>query len=115
MKVPGLASVLLTAFALTAPAAGDDWVHWRGPEETGVARGQNIPSPFDLNAPGKNGLLWKAPFGGRSAPMVLKGRVYAIGGYDPGRPTEGERVVCLDEATGQPLWEHRFNVFHTDI
>jgi outer membrane protein assembly factor BamB len=24
-------------------------------------------------------------------------------------------VVCLDEATGNTVWEHRFNVFHADI
>src|SRR5439155_7700799 len=30
-------------------------------------------------------------------------------------PNEGERVVCLDESDGKPVWEYRVNVFHTDI
>lgn len=103
------------SFFLAADVAADDWVHWRGPEQTGVARGQNLPEKFDLREEGKNGLLWKKPIGGRSAPLVLKGRIYLIGGYDAKLPTEGERVMCLDEATGKTLWEYRFNVFHADI
>jgi outer membrane protein assembly factor BamB len=103
------------SFTVVSAAPADDWVHWRGPEETGVARGQNLPDTFDVKEAGKNGLVWKLPIGGRNAPLVLKGRIYVLDGYDQKLPTEGERVVCLDEATGKTLWEHRFNVFHCDI
>jgi outer membrane protein assembly factor BamB len=106
---------LCGAISAAAVATADDWVHWRGPEETGVARGQNLPDKFDVKEPGKNGLIWKLPIGGRNAPLVLKGRIYILDGYDQKLPTEGERVICLDEATGKTLWEQRFNVFLADI
>src|SRR5688572_4366537 len=110
-------SLLVAAAAVVPPATGiaDDWVHWRGPEQTGVARGQNLPDKFDVKEAGKNALVWKLPIGGRSAPLVLKGRIYILGGYDQKLPTEGERVICIDEATGKILWEQRFNVFLADI
>ena len=92
-----------------------DWVHWRGPEQTGYSKEKGLPDTFDVATPGKDGLLWKQPYGGRSAPLVLKGRVYTIGGYDMSQPTEGERVLCFDAETGEKKWEKRFNVFHTDI
>jgi outer membrane protein assembly factor BamB len=100
---------------IAGPAPAGDWVHWRGPEQTGVSREVGLPDSFGLDTPGQNGLLWRQPYGGRSAPLVLKGRVYTIGGYDMSLPTEGERVLCFDAETGKLLWENRFNVFHTDI
>ena len=92
-----------------------DWVHWRGPEQTGVAREKGLPDSFDPATPGQNNLLWRQPFGGRSAPLILKGNLYTISGYDMSLPTEGERVMCFDAETGTKKWEKRFNVFHTDI
>ncbi len=110
------ALVTLCACSLFLPAASaGDWVHWRGPEQTGQSREVGIPDFFEVGQPGKNGLIWEQPFGGRSAPLVLKGRLYTISGYDMSKPTEGERVMCFDAETGKPLWEKRFNVFHTDI
>jgi hypothetical protein len=103
-----LAIFVFSAFSAVSAARADDWVHWRGPEETGVARGQNLPDKFDLKEEGKNGLVWKKPVGGRSAPLVLKGRVYVLGGYDQKLPTEGERVVCLDEAISYARERHTF-------
>ncbi|HEY2784960.1 MAG TPA: PQQ-binding-like beta-propeller repeat protein [Fimbriiglobus sp.] len=117
MKAQAMRALLLSLLVLTASrrATADDWIHWRGPEQTGVARGQHLPDKFDIKDVGKNGLVWKEPYGGRNTPLVLKGRIYIIGGYDAGLPTEGERVVCLDEATGKTLWEQKFNVFLTDV
>jgi outer membrane protein assembly factor BamB len=114
-RLPWFAFFILN-FSLLIPAAGAaDWVHWRGPEQTGLARETGLPEFFGVDEVGKDGLIWKQPYGGRSAPLVLKGRVYTIGGYDMSKPTEGERVLCFDEATGKKLWERRFNVFHSDI
>jgi outer membrane protein assembly factor BamB len=94
---------------------GADWVHWRGPEQTGEAKEVGLPEFFDPNTPKGENVIWKQPYGGRSAPLVLKGRVYTISGHDMAKPTEGERVMCFDEATGKVIWERRFGVFHTDI
>ena len=44
----------------------------------------------------------------------MDGRLFAIMPVGEG-PDSSERVVALDAATGQKVWERRFNVFHTDI
>jgi outer membrane protein assembly factor BamB len=102
-------------FLLTSAAQAADWIHWRGPEQNGHSLVKGLPESFEVNQPGKGGLIWKQPFGGRSAPLVMNGRLYMIGGYDMSKPTEGERVLCFDAETGAKKWEQRFNVFHTHI
>src|SRR5262249_33660315 len=58
---------------------------------------------------------------GRSTPVVQNGRVYIInkaggeGDTEESRLHLQERVMCLDADTGRTLWEHKFNVWHTDI
>ena len=107
---------LLAAVTLAGPAAtAADWIHWRGPLQTGFSAETNLPDYFEVTEEGKNNLLWKKPFGGRSAPLVMAGRVFTIGGYDMSKPTEGERILAFDANTGAKLWEKRFNVFHADI
>jgi outer membrane protein assembly factor BamB len=100
---------------LVACADAGDWVHWRGPEQTGVSREKDLPEKWSLTpaAPGSN-LVWRVPVGGRTTPIIMNGRVYVIApvGEDV---HEQERVVCLDDKDGKVVWEHRFNVFHTDI
>lgn len=95
-------------------AGGRNWVHWRGPEQDGVSREKNLPGDFDPKAGPKGNVVWQQPFGGRSAPLVLDGKLYLIQGTGDGL-LEGEQVACFDEKTGKPLWQHRVNVFHTDI
>jgi outer membrane protein assembly factor BamB len=92
-----------------------DWAYWRGPEQTGVSRERDLPATFSLDAgkPDSN-LLWKAPHGGRSTPIVMNGRVYVNNQVGEG-VHEQERVMCFDAASGKVLWEKRFNVFLTDI
>ncbi|MBI3467407.1 MAG: PQQ-binding-like beta-propeller repeat protein [Planctomycetes bacterium] len=73
----------------------------------------------DLDLPdtwsqGGENLLWTRPYGGRSCPLVMNGRVYIIGAAGDGIRTQ-ERVTCFDAETGDVLWEHPFNVFHSDI
>jgi outer membrane protein assembly factor BamB len=103
--------------ASTAHAA--DWYSWRGPWQNGVSPETNLPDKW---SPEGENLVWKAPFGCRSTPVVLGDRVYFInytaakdksGAEDP--ETIQERVMCLDADTGKLLWEHKFNVWHADI
>lgn len=97
---------------LLAPLAqAGDWPYWRGPEQNGVSRETGLPDTWTRD--GEN-MLWKAPYGGRSTPVVMDGRVYILNRAGSG-PTETERVMCLDGETGKVLWEHRFNVFLSDI
>ena len=92
-------------------ALASDWPSWRGPNQTGSSSQTGLISSWSLDG---NNLLWKADFMGRSTPIVLNNRVYVIGrvGVDI---TEQERVACFDAETGNLLWEHRFNVFHSTI
>ncbi len=94
---------------------GADWYHWRGPWQTGVSPETDLPDKWSTDpADPNNNLIWRAPYGCRSTPLVMNGRVYLINSAGQGI-TEQERVMCLDADTGKPLWEHRFNVWHADI
>ena len=59
-------------------------------------------------------LLWKAPYGGRSAPIVMNGRLFMFNSAGEGETLQ-ERVLALDAETGQKIWEYRFNVYSTDV
>ncbi len=96
-------------------ASAADWTHWRGPQQNGVSLDQGLPDKWSLDPkdPASN-LLWTQPYGCRSTPVVLNGRVYIINLTGQG-VTEQERVMCFDADTGKVLWEKKFGVFHTDI
>lgn len=103
---------LLLVIGMLATQAGADWANWRGPQRNGVALDKDLPDKWDLKT-GEN-LVWKNGFGSRSTPIVLNNRVYIINNAGEGI-TEQERVMCFDADTGKQVWEHRFNVFLTDI
>lgn len=104
-----------TLLALAPGFAWGQWSHWRGPTQNGVAYDTGLPDKWSPNPSAEgNNLRWKAPFGGRTTPIIQNGRAYFIGKVGEG-VEEQERVVCLDADTGKLLAEHRFNVFHTDI
>ncbi len=131
----GLWAAAFTACLIAVPCAADDppanspderavqWHNWRGPEATGATREKAVVTAWgndDAN------VLWKAPIGGMASPIVMDGRVYFITS-DPGVTRSasttdaeynlhlGERVVCLDAATGRLLWQRRYNVYLTDV
>lgn len=106
---PILASWLLLCPLLLAQA--EDWLHWRGPMQTGASHDTGLPEQFAVA--GTN-VAWKQPFGCRSTPIVSRGRVYIIGSVGEG-VMEQEAVTCFDAKTGKLLWQHRFNVFLADI
>ncbi len=114
IRTPRRLAALFLAVLGTSFAPAADWIHWRGPNQNGLSTETGIPSSFGVNAVGQNNLLWRSNVGGRSAPLVMNGHLYLISASGNGL-TEGERVVCLKEATGEPVWEKKFNVFHTDI
>jgi len=113
--MPRLWLVASAFFLVVNPAAAGDWAFWRGPEQNGVSREKDLPASFSMDPKDpKSNLVWKAPFGCRSTPIVMNGRVYFNNRAGEGI-REQERVMCLDADTGKVVWEHRFNVFHTDI
>lgn len=105
----GLASVAVAADAL-------DWPHWRGPEQNGVSRETGLIDKFDPNGGDGSNVAWKrTDLPGRSTPIVLNGKLYSLFRADAETNREGERVVCLDAATGKTVWEQRFNVWLSDV
>jgi outer membrane protein assembly factor BamB len=103
--LPGLAS------AQGRQVAMGDWPEIRGPERDGKSPETDLPESWALN--GEN-FLWRAPFGGRSAPIVMGDRVYVQNPAGRGSELQ-ERVMALDAASGEVIWEHRFNIFQSDV
>lgn len=90
-----------------------DWPHWRGPETNGISREKNLVTSW---SPDGENLLWKREdLSTRSTPVVLNGKLYVLCRDQPGTDREGEKVVCVDAATGETLWENVFNVFLSDV
>jgi outer membrane protein assembly factor BamB len=105
-------SLLILCGAATL-AAAENWSSWRGPEQTGVARDTDLPDTFAVGSKAMN-VLWKAPHGGITTPIVQNDRVYIINKVGENE-SQQERVMCFDAKDGKVLWEHKFNVFLTDI
>jgi len=91
-----------------------DWSFWRGPEYNGISRGTGLADDWDP-VKGTN-VAWKRDdLGSRSTPIVMRGKLYTITRAEPATPREGEKVVCVDAATGETIWENRFNVYLSDV
>jgi outer membrane protein assembly factor BamB len=102
---------LAIALVLVAPVAANDWAEWRGPARDGVSPEKNLPERW---SPAGENLAWKAPYGGRSAPIVMGDRVFIQNSVGKGEMLQ-ERVMALNADTGKMIWEHRFNVFLSDV
>jgi outer membrane protein assembly factor BamB len=101
---------------LLLPAAvvwlhGADWPEWRGPGRTGSSAETSLPSTW---SPTGENLAWKVPYGGRSSPVVFGDRLYLQNTSGSGAAMQ-ERVMAFNADTGKLLWEHRYNVFTSDV
>lgn len=80
--------------ALWVLAQSTDWPHWRGPERNGIVA-ETSGSGWPLREP-----LWTKNVGpGGTSPLVVGGRLYAMGWLK-----DRDQVICLDAATGKELW-----------
>ena len=106
---------VVLALALLLPAAaalsGSDWPEWRGPARTGTSTETRLPTSW---SPSGQNLAWKAAYGSRSSPVVFGDRLYLQNTVGAGA-TEQERLLCLNADTGKLLWEHRYNIFTSDV
>ena len=94
----------------------EDWPEWRGKGRRGVWAEDGILQRFP-----EGGLKfkWKAPVrGGYSGPAVSNGRVYLTDYRQKAGTTtmEGiERLLCLDESSGEVLWAHEWEVSYSRL
>ena len=106
-----LISIFLNLCLALSIFAASDWTESRGPARDGISTEKNLPEKW---SPTGENLLWKAPYGGRSGPIVMGDRVYLQNTAGAGE-TEQERIMCFNADTGKLLWEHRFNVYLSDV
>jgi outer membrane protein assembly factor BamB len=106
--------------ALPAAARADEWPQWLGPKRDGEWRETGILDKFPEGGPK---VRWRTPIGaGYSGPVVVGDRVYvtdrmlAEGAKNPANPFDTktevpgkERVLCLSDKTGEPLWKHEYD------
>src|SRR3954451_3483489 len=101
---------LLTLLACLSAFPGD-WTDWRGPQRNGTSPEKNLPTKW---SPSGENLAWRAPYGGRSAPVVMNNRVYLLNPVGQNENLQ-ERLMCLDGDTGKVLWEYKYNVYLSDV
>jgi len=111
---------LLPVFLIASPLHADDWPQWLGPRRDAVWREAGIVEKFPEAGPK---VRWRVPVNpGFSGPVVAGGRVFVtdrkvakgakVNDEDPfdlSVVAGTERVLCLDEATGKPLWQHEYD------
>ncbi|HVK08256.1 MAG TPA: PQQ-binding-like beta-propeller repeat protein [Gemmataceae bacterium] len=106
---------LIPLLILATPALADDWPQWLGPKRDGYWRETGILDKFPDGGPK---VLWRKPCGmGYAGPAVANGRVFiADRALDPksanpdnpfAKSNVGgtDRVLCLDEKTGDQRWK----------
>ncbi|MCH7721026.1 MAG: hypothetical protein IH988_08565 [Planctomycetes bacterium] len=91
--------IVLWSAVLAGPVGANDWPNWRGPEQTGMSRER---APITSWSESGDNLLWRVPVGGRTTPVVMAGRLYAITPTGEGECLR-EQVICLDADTGKPI------------
>lgn len=107
----GCFCLMASTVGAATPDAGD-WLQWRGPQQNGISTEHPLPSNW---SPKGENLLWRKPeFATRSTPVVMNGKLYSICRAFPESTREGEKIVCLNAATGELLWEAINNVFLSD-
>ncbi len=105
--------LLLLFAALNLSLPGADWPEWRGEGRRGVWTEDGILTEFP-----DAGLrvLWRKPIQrGYSGPAVAAGKVF-VTEMEPASGTQGvERALCLDESTGERLWEREWPVDYAGL
>ena len=83
---------------------GESWPRWRGRRGDGTWNGPPFPARWPV---GGLKSLWRKPIGGgHSGIVAAAGRVYTLEKLK--EPADTERVICLDAASGERLWSHRY-------
>lgn len=102
--------LLLAVFLSPGISWAEDWPQWRGPNRDGVWRESGIVD----NIPASGLLIrWRARIGqGYSGPVVADGKVFVT---DRRSNPDVERVLCFEEATGKPVWQHVYSCEYAEM
>ena len=106
--------VVATGTATLVAADPLDWPNWRGPNHNGTSQETGLIDSWDPET-GENVVWTRNDLSARSTPIVMNGKLYIQTRANPATKIEGERVVCLDAATGKTLWENTFGVYLSDV
>lgn len=107
LKVFRLARVFAMVLLLgtSTLAFGDNWPSWRGADGTGVAQG-NPPITWSET----ENVRWKValPGHGASTPIIWEDKIFILTAVpEDGRRSQHHfKVLCLNRANGNVLWEH---------
>lgn len=98
-KVTGTLAAVAACLALATAAVAADWPQWRGPNSNDVV------TEASGWAPGTQPTrLWSKSVGnGAAAPLIVAGKVYAMG-FQGG----SDSVFCFDAKTGEELWKQSY-------
>jgi outer membrane protein assembly factor BamB len=97
----GLIALLVTVSVAYAVAA--DWPGYLGPRRDGTSAETGLLRTWPKEGPT---VLWSVPVGiGYGGPVVVGGKVYLLDRDD----TVGDKLRCLDFATGKELWSFTYD------
>lgn len=106
-----ISACLMPLLLTVSTASADNWTDWRGPARDGHSSETGLSASW---SPGGDNLAWRAPYGGRSTPIVLGNHVYLQNAAGEGADLQ-ERIMCLDADTGELLWERRINIYMSEV
>lgn len=108
-----LVSWVLVGLTSLAVAQAEDWPEFRGKGRLGVWTESGV---LDRFPDGGLDVVWRTPVQrGYAGPAVAAGRVF-VTDFERTRGMAGtERVVCLDEETGEILWTHTWDADYAGI
>jgi outer membrane protein assembly factor BamB len=102
-RVSAVVTLTIGIGSLSTATTAQDWPSWRGPDDTGMGRGDAPVSWSDVE-----GVRWRAAIPGRghSSPVVWGDQVFVTTAVPTGRQAAHRFVLLsIDRATGNLLWE----------
>ena len=105
--------LIILLFLATPLLLAEDWPQWRGRDRLGIWTETGILEQFPEGGPKR---VWSRPIAyGYAGPAVAAGKVF-VTDYRSESARKGlERVICLDEETGETLWQKEWPVDYSSL
>ncbi len=107
-------AMIVVLLLLAAPLLlAEDWPQWRGEGRLGVWTESGILERFPPDGPKR---VWSKPIAnGYAGPSVAEGRVFVTDYRSTDNRKGVERALCLDEETGDLVWEKEWTVDYAGL